>query len=147
MSTFVEVSDVVAHLSRRQLPFAWYAIWPDGHAIQIEVAPRDCVVAIEFFADRRLALSDGTIVPVHVEPRRGESWGSLPAEGAPGPDETFEFQRLVGLYVNDAAARANAAGWIVRAHEREAAVTADYNPGRLNLRYGDDRLVESVDRG
>lgn len=147
MSTFRDVSDVVAHLSRHRLPFAWYTMWPDGRGIQVEVAPRDCVVAIEYFADHRLALANGTFVQVHLKPRRGESWGSLPDEGTARRDNEFDFERLVGLDVNEAAARANAAGWIVRAHEREAVVTADFNPGRLNLRYGDDRVVESVHKG
>lgn len=58
-----------------------------------------------------------------------------------------DFERLVGLQVDEAATRANEAGWTVRAHEREAVVTADLNPGRLNLCYGDDRVVESVHPG
>lgn len=147
MSAFREVNDVVAHLSRQRLPFAWYAMWPEGRSIQVEAAPRDCAAAIEYFADHRLVLANGALVRVHVTPRRGASSVSPPAGGSAGPDDEFDLDGLVGLDVNEATARANAAGWIVRAHEREALVTADFNPGRVNLVYGDDRVVESVSKG
>ena len=147
MPSFRDLSEVAAHLSRRELPFAWYAMGPDGENMTFEVAPRDCAAATDYFAKHPLVLADGTQVPVVVTPRRGESWVSPPAEGVSGRQDEFAHESLVGLHVDDAARRANLAGWRVRAHEGEAVVTADYNPGRLNLCYGDDRVVESVSRG
>lgn len=94
-----------------------------------------------------MALADGTPVPVIVTPRRGNSWTSPPAKDASGRDEEFDDASLVGLDVDEAATRANAAGWLVRAHEPEAMVTADLSFNRLNLCYGDDRVVGSVSRG
>ena len=121
---------------------------PGDHAIEFEVAPQDCVTATAYFAQHPLALEDGTHVPVIVKPRRGSSWTSRPAEDASGLDETLDDESLVGLDVDEAAARANGAGWLVRAHELEAMVTADLNFNRLNLCCdGDDRVVVSVSRG
>lgn len=147
MPSFDDISDVAPHLSRRELLFAWYAMWPDGDVMTFEVAPRDCDAATDYFAKHPLVLADGTQVPVVVTPRRGESWVSPPTEGVRGREDEFDYESLIGLDVDDAARRANLAGWRVRAHEREAVVTADYNPGRLNLCYGDDRVVESATRG
>lgn len=103
--------------------------------------------ATDYFAQHPLTLSDGTPVTILVAPRRGESWTTQPPPGVSGRDDRFDYEQLVGLDVNDAATRASSAGWFVRAHEPEATVTADFNPGRLNLRYGDDRPVESVHVG
>jgi hypothetical protein len=147
MPSFRDLSEVAAHLTHRELPFAWYVMGPEDHAIEFQVAPGDCVTATDYFVEHPLALEDGTPVPVTVKPRRGNSWTSPPANDASGRDEAFDAESLVGLDVDEAAARANGAGWLVRAHEPEAMVTADLNFNRLNLRYGDDRLVESVSRG
>lgn len=147
MPSFRDLSEVAAHLSHLDLPFAWYAMGPDDHSIAFEVAPRDCVTAIDYFVEHPLALGDGTPVAVLVRPRRGNSWTSSPAKDASGPDKEFDGESLVGLDVDEAIARANGAGWLVRAHEPEAMVTADLNFNRLNLCYGDGRVVESVSRG
>lgn len=147
MTSFRDLSEVAAHLTHLDLPFAWYVMGPGDHAIEFEVAPRDCVTATDYFVEHPLALADGTPVPVNVKPRRGDSWTSPPTRDASGRDEDFDEESLLGLDVNEAAARANAAGWLVRAHEPEAMVTADLNFNRLNLCYGYDRVVESVSRG
>ena len=147
MSSFRDLSEVAAHLSDLELPFAWYVMGPNNRAIEFEVAPRDCVTATDYFVEHPLALADGTPVPVSVKPRRGNSWTSPPANDASGRDEAFDVESLVGLDVDEAAARANGAGWLVRAHEPEAMVTADLKLNRVNLCYGDDRVVESVSRG
>lgn len=147
MPSFRDLSDVAAHLTHLDLPFAWYVMGPDDHAIKFEVAPRDCVTATDYFVEHPLALADGTPVPVTVKPRRGNAWTSPPAKDASARDEEFDDESLLGLNVDEAAARANAAGWLVRAHEPEAMVTADLDFNRLNLCYGDDRVVESVSRG
>lgn len=139
-----DLNQVAAHLVNRELPFAWYAMGPNDHAIEFEVAPRDCVTATNYFVEHSLVLEDGTPVPVIVKPRRGESWTTPPAQAVSGRDDQFDYERLVGLDVGEAATQASSAGWFVRAHEPEAMATADLNPGRLNLCYGDDRVVESV---
>lgn len=147
MPSFRDLGAVAAHLSAQELPFAWYGMGPEGHAIEFEVAPRDCVAATAYFASHPLALADGTTVPVLVKPRRGDSWTSPAAGNASGRCEAFDDEGLLGLDVDEATARANEAGWLVRAHEPEAIVTADHNPGRLNLCFGDERTVENVSRG
>lgn len=147
MPSFRDLSEVAAHLSGRDLPFAWYVMGPHDRAIKFEVAPRDVAVATNYFGEHPLALSDGTPVKVLVVPRRGNSWTTSPAQGASRPDGQFEYERLVGLDVGQAAEQASSAGWLVRAHEAEAMATADFNPGRLNLCYDDDRVVHSVHVG
>lgn len=146
MPSFRDLGEVAGNLSDRDLPFAWYVMGPEDRVIKCEVAPRDMAAATDYFAQHPLALSDGTPVTVLVAPRRGESWTTQPTQGASGRDDRFDYEQLVGLDVDDAATRASSAGWFVRAHEPEAMVTADFNPGRLNLCYGDDR-VESVHVG
>lgn len=147
MPSFRDLGEVAAHLTHLELPFAWYVMGPNDHAIEFEVAPRDCVTATDYFVEHPLALADGTPVPVTVKPRRGYSWTSPPANDASARDGGFDDESLVGLNVDEAAARANGAGWLVRAHEPEAIVTADLNFNRLNLCYGHDRVVKSVSRG
>ncbi len=147
MTSFRDLGEAAAHLSTRELPFVWYAMGPLRESITFEVAPQDGTAATDYFAKHPLVLADGAQVPVVVTPRRGESWVSPPADEVVGRRDEFDYERLVGLGVDDAARQANLSGWSVRAHEREAAVTADHNPGRLNLCYGDDRVVESVSRG
>jgi hypothetical protein len=44
-----------------------------------------------------------------------------------------EVDGRLGADVNTAAARANAGGWIVRAYQEAAILTADYRPNRVNL--------------
>ncbi|RYB96218.1 hypothetical protein EUA06_01145 [Nocardioides glacieisoli] len=147
MPSFRDVSEVAAYLGGRDLPFTWYVMGPEDRAIKFEVAPRDMAAAADYFAQHPVALSDGTPVTVFVEPRRGESWTTQPPQGVAGRDDQFQFERLVGLDVDEAATQASSAGWFVRAHEPEAMATADFNPGRLNLSYGDDRVVETVHVG
>lgn len=147
MSSFKDLNEVGPVLSRQDLPFVWYGIGSLGDSLGVEVAPPDVAAAEEYFAEHPVRLADGTEVAVRVTPRRGASWGSLPSTQAARPSETFEGESLLGIEVHEAARQANAAGWIVRAYEREALVTADYNPRRLNLRYGDDLRVDSVHRG
>ena len=144
MSSFRDLSEVAEHLNGRELPFTWYAMGPEGQAIVFDVAARDCARAADYFAEHPLALGDMTPVPVLVRPRRGESWTLPPEKTVGGLVDEFDHQSLVGLNVDVAAARASGAGWFVRAHESQAMLTADFNSGRLNLCYGDDRAVESV---
>ena len=147
MPSFRDLGEVAAHLSSRDLPFAWYVMGQDDRAITLEVAPRDVAVATGYFDEHPVALSDGTPIRVLVASRRGESWTVPPAQLGSRPDDQFDYERLVGSDVSEAAERASSAGWFVRAHEAEAMVTADLDPGRLNLCYGDDRVVSSVHVG
>lgn len=147
MPSFCDLSEVAEHLNPRDLPFAWYVMGPEGRAIKFEVAPRDMTAVTDYFAQHPLALSDGTPVTVLVEPRRGESWTTQPPQSVSSRDDQFNYEELVGLDVEKAATRASSAGWLVRAREPEAMVTADFNAGRLNLCYGEDRVVESVHVG
>lgn len=144
MPSFRDLTEVAAHLSARDLPFAWYVMGPEGCSVKFEVAPRDMTAVTDYFAQHPLALSDGATVSVLVEPRRGESWTTQPPEGVSSHDDQFDYEQLVGLDVDEAVTRASA---FVRAHEPEAIMTADFNEGRLNLCYGEDRVVESVHVG
>lgn len=146
MPSFRDLDEVAAHLSDLELPFTWYVMGPAGRVITFEVALRDVTTATEYFARHPLALADGTPVTVLVESRRGESWTVEPPAGG-GRDDQLDREQLVGLDVDEAAARASSAGWLVRAHEPEAIVTADYRANRLNLVYDDERVVVSVDVG
>jgi hypothetical protein len=147
MPSFSDLSEIGQDLSRRDLPFVWYAFVPDGDTLGVEVAPGDVEAAETYFAKHSLRLADGTDVPVRVTPRRGASWMSLPGSHIAQPSETFEDGSLLGIEVHEAARRVNAAGWIVRAYEHEALLTADFNPRRLNLRYDDDLRVDSIHHG
>lgn len=120
---------------------------PHDRAIKFEVAPQDMAAATEYFALHPLTLSDGTPVTVLVEPRRGESWTTKPGPRVSELDDQFDYAQLVGLDVDEATSQASSAGWFVRAHEPEAMLSADFNPGRLNLCYVDDRVVDSVHVG
>ncbi|GAA1435271.1 hypothetical protein GCM10009641_30960 [Mycobacterium cookii] len=144
MPSFRDISEVAAHRSGQDLPFTWYVMGPEGRAIKFEVAPRDETVATGSLAQHPVALTDRTPVQFLVQPRRGESWTVQPPPGVSGRDDQFDYKQLVGLDVDEAATRASSAGWFVRAHEPEAMATADFDPGRLNLCYDDDRVVESV---
>ena len=145
--SFRDLSEMVADLSCRDLPFTWYAMGPVGNAVEFDVATRDCPIASAYFVEHPQALADGTPVPVVVRPRRGDSWVSPPSTEVAETSNVLDHASLVGRDVDEAAQQANAAGWLVRALEPEAVVTADYNPGRLNLCYGDNRVVESVHQG
>lgn len=137
---------VADELSGQVLPFAWYVLGPTEDGIELEVAPADCAAAIAYFAARPVELADATPVRFSVKPRRGGSWVVPPAAGidVPGP---LDASGLLGRSVYDAAERASAMGWRVRAHEREAAVTADFDPRRLDLCFDDEQMVRSVGRG
>jgi hypothetical protein len=52
-----------------------------------------------------------------------------------------EVDGLLGADVNTATARANAGGWIVRAYQEAAILTADYRPNRVNLLVDDHGRV------
>lgn len=56
MPSFRDLSEVAAHLTHLELPFAWYVMGPDDHAIEFEVAPRDCVTATDYFVEHPLTL-------------------------------------------------------------------------------------------
>lgn len=45
MSPFSDLSEVGQSLSRRDLPFTWYAFVPDGDTLGVEVAPGDVEAA------------------------------------------------------------------------------------------------------
>jgi hypothetical protein len=147
MPSFRDLADVTTYLTDLDLPFTWYVMGPDRGTISVEVAPQDHDTALSYFSQHPLTLEDHTPVPVSVVTRRGRSWVSPPDQDVDGPTDAFDAGALVGLDVTEATQLANAAGWLVYAHETEAIITADYNPSRLNLRYGDDEKVLSVGRG
>jgi hypothetical protein len=76
------------------------------------------------------------------------AWVSDPERGvaAAAPDPAA-LDGLIGLDVHEAARRANAGGWSVRAFEPGAILTADYRPERVNLVHGDDGAVLQVSIG
>lgn len=147
MPSFRDLNTVAAYLTTLDLPFTWYTMGPEHGAIAFEVARQDCDTAVRYFSQHPLTLDDQTPVAHSVRPRRGRSWTSPPNEGVDRPADAFDEGALSGLDVAEAAHLANAAGWLVRAHQAEAIITADFNPNRLNLLYGDDNAVVSVGKG
>jgi hypothetical protein len=147
MPSFRDLDEVAAFLANLDVPFTWYSMGAERDGIAFEVAPQDCETAVRYFSQHPVILEDQTPVFLSVRPRRGRSWMSPPHEGLDRADSAFDEGVLVGLDVAEAARLANAAGWLVRAHEAEAIITADFNPNRLNLLYGDDNAVVSVGRG
>lgn len=147
MPSFRDLAAVTAYLSNLDLPFTWYTMGPDRDTIAVEVAPQDHDSALRYFSQHPFTLEDQTPVLLSVVPRRGRSWVSPPDQDVDGPADAFDFGALVGLDVAEATQLANAAGWLVRAYETEAIITADYNPTRLNIRYGDDDEVLTVGNG
>jgi hypothetical protein len=148
MAAFADADEAVDHLveldGRGLLPFTWYQIGPRGGRVDVAVPGSEERAALDYFAQHPLSLPDAARIEVDVRVLAGASWGSEPVRGpAQGPDPAA-LAGLVGLDVNEAALRANAAGWVVRAHEPEAALTAEMRADRVNLSFSDGGRVVSV---
>jgi hypothetical protein len=72
------------------------------------------------------------------------SWISEPIGGVGDRPDERAVEDLVGLDVNEAARRANAGSWIVRAHQPQAVLTADLRFNRVNLCFAESGEVTSV---
>ena len=123
------------------LPFRWYAAGSTPDALRLDVDPAQVRAAEAHFADHPVVLRDGTVVDVQVAGVAADSWLSEPDDGPRDQPDDLDPESLVGLDVQDAARRATDAGWLVRAHEPDAALTMDYRLNRLNLRYSPDGTV------
>jgi len=148
MTGLPDADAAVAHLveldEQGLLPFAWFQIGPRDGRVEVVVPGSDRQAAVDFFAGHPLLTPGAAPIPVDVRVRAGASWGSEPEGGAPEPPDPDALAGLVGLDVDEAALRANAGGWVVRAHEPEALLTADLRTNRVNLLYAADRTVASV---
>lgn len=146
MSGTADADAAVAHLLQLdrdgRLPFAWYRIAPHGDRVEVAVPAADHQAAVDFFSSHPLPSDGGDPVLVDVQVQAGDSWTSEP-EGETGPDPSA-LDDLVGLDVKEAAARATAGGWTVRAHEPDAALTMDLRMDRVNLEYSDRGTVTGV---
>lgn len=75
------------------------------------------------------------------------AWVSDPERGVASAPDPGALDGLLGLDVHEAARRANAGGWSVRAFTPGAILTADYRPERVNLMHGEDGEVLRVSIG
>lgn len=115
-------------------------------AIDVEVQAQALETARSYFSEHQVVLSDGTVVPVRLTGVRAEQWQSCPLRPlVDGPTQVPEG--LIGMHVDDATRLANAAGWFVRAHQPDAAITADWSEVRLNLTYDEHGRVTAHDVG
>lgn len=149
MGPFHDVQEALEHLVRQeQLPFTWYTLDPRDDHLVLSVSTLDEPAAVEFFIGHPVWLVDGTQVEVHIITSAAWSWQTEPL-GRPASDpDPAALEGLVGTDVQTAALTANASGWIVRAMEPEAMVTADLRTNRVNLSYSPaDGTVTRVDRG
>ena len=151
MPVVADADAAVEHLvsldRRGRLPFEWYQIGPYGGRVEVAVPSRDHAAALAFFADQPFLRPDGTPLPVEVSVRAGDSWGVEPEGGALDHPDPDALVGLVGMDVHEAASRASAGGWLVRAHEPDAVLTADLRMNRVNLVYSAVDRVVSVTVG
>ena len=148
MATVADADAAVEHLveldRRGLLPFEWYQIGPRRERVEIVVPASHQQATRDFFAEHVLRRPDGTPVPIEVSVRAGESWVVEPESGAADHPDRDVLTGLLGLGVHEAASRASARGWVVRAHESEALLTAELRPNRVNLQYSEAGRVVSV---
>ena len=134
------------HRSGR-LPFAFYELGSRNGRVEIAVSRLERRAARDFFAEHPLSQPDGTPIPVDIRVVAGCSWVSEPLRGPCEQPEVSALKGLIGLDVNEAALRANAGGWLVRAFEPQAALTMDMRRHRANLEISESGEVISVHVG
>ena len=148
MATFADADAAVEHLAELEeggrLPFTCYRIGHREGRLDVAVPDHDRRVALDYFAANTLTRSGGGLIPVDVRVSAGASWSSEPVRGASPRPDPAALDGLVGLDVTEAALRANAGGWVVRACEPEASLTAEMRMDRVNLRFSEVGTVVSV---
>ncbi len=138
------MNEAVRQLAEGPLPFHCYGIGPLGpRRIHVEVPHDDVAAVVTHFETHPVTLSGTTLIQVDVVGRAANSWLSQPTRAGDASDalDPLPLTDLIGLGVREAARRANEAGWLVRAFEPEAALTADSRQNRMNLCYSADQLV------
>jgi hypothetical protein len=128
-------------------PFRFYELRSDDERIVLSVSPTEVESVRAHFEEHPITLDDGAVVPVDVLGRAGDSWIAEPTAGPSSAPQPLTLDDLVGLDVREAAQHATEAGWLVRAHEPEAVLTADYRTNRVNLCYAPDGRVSRADIG
>ena len=139
-----EVERLVGLARSGRLPFAIYELGPSEGRVELAVSRLDRGAALDFFVEHPLTLPDGTPIPVDVRVLAGSSWISEPVRRAAERPDASALDGLVGLDVNEAALRANAGGWLVRAYEPQAVLTADRRWNRANLEFAESGEVIAV---
>lgn len=157
--TLVEMADptdleeaagrVARHL---RLPFQVYSVGAQERSLHVEVPADEVPAAVAWFDAHAVELADGTHASVRVEGRQAGGWVTFPVPRSDphraAPEQADEpVERYVGLPVEEAAALANAAGWLVRAYEPHAVLTLDRRMNRMNLRYGADGIETAAHIG
>jgi len=146
MERLIDLDAAATYVARElRPPFPLYSVGPAGGALRVTVPVDEVAEARRFFDLEALRLANGTLVSVEVEGRYGDGWSTFPITGPaerPGSLDAAGVQ--VGLPVQEASLRANAAGWIVRAHEPEAFITADLRMNRVNLVYDAQGTVTAL---
>ena len=128
------------------LPFEVYQLGEDEGRIELMVPHADVAAVVTHFDEHPVTLTDGTVVPVDVSGLAGGGFVTEPADPTHTP-KPLEPSKFLGLEVHEAARRATDAGWLVRAYEPEAALTADYRTNRMNLCYSTAGIVIRADIG
>ena len=129
------------------LAFTLYEIGPGEDQINVATDRLSRAEAVRFFAQADLRWPDGTEMRTNIRVRAGASWVSVPVRDTGEPPDPAALDGLIGLDINEAALRANAGHWLVRAYEREAVLTADRRMNRANLLYAESGAVLNVQIG
>lgn len=127
-----------------ELPFDMYRISSSGTRVEISVGRLDYAAAMDYFDKHPVIAPDGIPISIDIRVLAASSWSSQPVGGVRDEPDASVLEGLVGVDVNEAALRANAGGWLVRAHEPDAVLTADFRPNRANLEFAESGEVTSV---
>jgi hypothetical protein len=130
-----------------RLPFAFYEHLSREGRVEIAVSRLERRAAIDFLAEHPVSQPDGSAIPVDIRVMAGSCWISEPVRGRGEQADVSALEGLIGLDVNEAALRANAGGWLVRAFEPQAALTLDMRRNRANLEFSESGEVISVHAG
>lgn len=122
------------------LPFTLAEAGQEDDHVAVRVASNEVEQVVAYFEEHPFTLANGTTMPVKVTGLAG-GWISEPAESWAGEPDPVAMDQLLGSDVREGARRANENGWIVRAYEPGAPLTADNRANRLNLCYSNEDIV------
>src|SRR3954451_21660953 len=118
-----DIIEVVRGLDSPPLPFDPALIEPEDDRIVLHVGSSEVTAVVAYFDEHPIVLADGTREPVEVHGGAGGGV-SEPRGGGTDAPAPMPLEDLIGLHARDAARRANKGGWLVRAYEPGAPITA-----------------------